>query len=388
MGSLFKISSPILLLLILINPAFTKDKNPKSQTAIFQEKELSDTAYKFDQNKLDDAKDVFQFLRTFVDYFYLVSKNNFKNIDTIQGLISTEGWCVGDAHPENFGVLIKEKNALTFSHNDMDDSAPAPVIFDLYRLMVSSRLYDSSIDLTKMLLAYIAGLKHTNYPVPSPIQEMFQKSKKNGVLPSKNKVSKNVFIRTPEMLELPASDFYLLGSIVEILKKNLEDGASLIDAVQTKKIGGGSGGLLRYELLINNGGKLLHLELKTQVTPSLYPVASSIPSLAERIEQSLKVGQGIASSQLYKVINFKGQEMLLRPKFSGNIGVSLDKNSLPDNQDIIYYESYVLGGIHSRSIVNSPNWVNLLQKVNKESLEKDVVAMTIFLNKKFNALKK
>ena len=349
---------------------------------------LNDVSYNFDKTKIKASQDAFHFLRSFVDYFYLVAKNNQNSLTTINPLTDISGWCVGDAHAENFGVLVLENNNYIFTDNDMDDSGPAPVIYDIYRLMVSSSLYDTNISISKMKEAYLEGLKNNNFPIPSPVQDMLGKAEKGGTAPSTSKVANNKIIRVPQMVELKSADLNLMKDIVSNLKNDLASDASLIDAVQSSKVGGGSGGLLRYELLINNGGNLLHLELKTEVTPSVYPVATTaIPDTNTRIENTIDYDQGQDAVPFYKVFNIKGQNMLLRPRFAGDVGVSLDKNSLSDNEEIIYYEAYTLGKIHSKSMQAISQYISLLENINEVGLEKDITLMENLFNSKYNALK-
>src|SRR5689334_23290260 len=63
---------------------------------------LQDVEYTFSVSKSNQADDAFHFLRSYVDYFYLVTAKNQKNlrVGSLQGF---GGWCVGDAHAENFG---------------------------------------------------------------------------------------------------------------------------------------------------------------------------------------------------------------------------------------------------------------------------------------------
>lgn len=47
---------------------------------------------------------------------------------------------VGDAHLENFGTLVGADGAARFEVNDLDQAAPAPMLWDLRRLAISLRL--------------------------------------------------------------------------------------------------------------------------------------------------------------------------------------------------------------------------------------------------------
>jgi hypothetical protein len=322
-----------------------------------------------------------------VDYFFLLAKANRDSLRAVSAADNVAGWCVGDAHPENFGVLIKNEGHSVFTMNDPDDSGPCPVVLDLYRLMVSSRLYKERTKLNKLLEAYIAGLQGESYDIPAPVEEMFKKSRKKGITPNPDKVEGNKFIRKENITEVSADELAQLKAVVASFGASLAPEAKIIDAVSTRKIGGGSGGLLRYEVLVDNGGTLLHLEFKEETVPSIYPAAAgTIPGTRERISATLSLTQGSGASPYYAVVKVSGKDMLIRPRFAGNVGVSLDKQSGPDNKDIIRYEAYVLGGIHSRSLHRTKEWKKLLLGIPGSAWENDVELMAQRFDLKFTEL--
>lgn len=372
----FSIKKPILTLSLALSCA-----QSYVSTGRADELPLQDPAYTFDQTKLDVAQDAFHFLRSYVDYFYLVIQANQKALPTVQSLEGVPGWCVGDAHPENFGMLIQQDGRTIFTMNDMDDSGPCPVGLDLIRLMVSSRLYNVDTKLGPMLDAYLMGLQRQTYPTASAVSDMINKSQKKGTAPNPKKISGQKIIRDNSMNEVSAQE---LAQIKTVLPAQTE----LLDVVSTSKIGGGSGGLLRYEILLNNGGSLLHLELKEEVTPAIYPVATEeIPTTRVRIMKTIQMDQTSQPSVFYSVVQINGRDMLVRPRFDGNVGVNLDKQSDSDNQDLIRQEAFALGLIHSRSVGNISAWVQTLQTMQKNALEADVNLLVQQFQAKYSSLK-
>jgi hypothetical protein len=154
----------------------------------------------------------------------------------------------------------------------------------------------------------------------------------------------------------------------------------------TSKVGGGSGGLLRYEILLNNNNQLLHLEMKEQVVPGIYPVASAVPETRQRIITTLLMAQGLGASQFYKVVDLDGKSFLIRPRFAGNVGLNLDKQSDSENKEIIRYEAYTLGRIHSHSVKNINAWIQQLTPSKNQQWENDVQIMTDYFNWKYKHL--
>ena len=224
---------------------------------------LKDVSYDFDRSKLAAAEDSFHFLRSFVDYFYLLVKANASAFKTFPSTAHVSGWCVGDAHPENFGVVLSDDGQPLFTMNDMDDSGPCPVVLDILRLMVSSRLYDARTELDKMLDAYTQGLRHKSYDMPAAVRELISKAKKRGTTPNPNKVNGNRLVRDDQDAEVSSSvRAQIVSAVMSAVGPSLAKGAQIIDMLATAKVGGGSGGLQRYEVLMQHGASLLHLELK------------------------------------------------------------------------------------------------------------------------------
>jgi uncharacterized protein (DUF2252 family) len=349
---------------------------------------LNDVSYSFDQSKLAAAKDSFHFLRSFVDYFYLLVKANASTFKIYPSTENVSGWCVGDAHPENFGVVLLHGSQPLFTMNDMDDSGPCPVVLDILRLMVSSRLYDANTTLDKMLDAYTQGLRHKRYDMPSAVQDLIRKAKKQGTVPNPKKVNKNKLVRDDQAAEVNSSlRAQIERTVMSVVSPYLAKDTKIIDMLATSKVGGGSGGLQRYEVLIQNGGSLLHLELKEQREPAIYPVETNKPGTAQRIATTLRMDQGPTASVFYQVVQIGSTSMLLRPRFAGNVGVSLDKGSASDNKDIIRYEAYTLGMIHSRSLSSPEAWEKMLADISEKAWEHDVELLTDQFQQKFKKLK-
>lgn len=358
-----------------------------SQIALGSTTTLKDINYNFDQNKVKASTNTFQFIRAFVGYYYsLIAQNsNSLNLANKAGLY--DGWCVGDAHAENFGILLQDNGSTVFTMNDMDDSGPCPVVLDLYRLMVTSRLYRSDIDVQEILKAYKDGLKGITPSFPSAIRSLSKDAQKAGFQISAKDLDKNIFKRKKAMNEVDSATKEQITNLLqaEFRVENLR----VQDIVATTKVGGGSGGLQRYEVLITNSNKeLIHLELKELLPPSIGPVARSpIPDQSSRLKKSLELTQGQAFSHYYNVVNLQGKIMLLRPKFGGNKGISLDDSSQKDNKEIINFEAYILGRIHA-STVNVSGYSHALEDMDAKKWEDDITAMVNIFNNRFNELKK
>lgn len=342
---------------------------------------LQDVDYQFNPLKLNTATNSFLFYRSFVDYFYLVVKKNELSLST-QSLKNFEGLCVGDAHAENFGIVIDDNFKSIFTHNDLDDSGVCPLIYDYLRMSVSYYLYDSEAPQDEAFSYYLSGLKRNNVVMPKSVEKMYLKSMEKGIAISEKKISNNKFIRKVEYQEISPDAFIIIKNLIE---KNLSNfNLTVLDIVSTQKDSGGSAGLSRYEILARYKANLIQLELKELAVPSIYPVSSKAGmSHLERIDLALHYIHGGEYSRFYKVLSYQAKDFLLRPnKFSNFIGVELSKNSLKENHEIVNYEFYILGLIHSSY---GDSYYNAL--IRQKGIDKDIENLSNFFLEKFKRLK-
>ena len=357
-----------------------------SNLAFAQPITLTDINYNFDQTKVDASEDSFHFLRSFADYYFKIIAKNTHSLNIAKKAGAISGWCVGDAHAENFGILIQEDDSNIFTMNDMDDSGPCPVAYDLLRMLVSTKLYMPNINANEIIKSYTAGLSGKNVKLPNAIKSMDNDATKKGKQISAKKIQGNVFKRKNSMEEVGSDLKVKITSLLQTQYK--AENLRVLDMIATSKIGGGSSGLQRYEILISNSqNQLIHLELKELVAPSITSVATTaIPNQASRIKKTLKIILGEMSSHYYNVFKIQEKDMLLRPKFSGNQGIKLSDSSDKDNVEIINFEAYILGVIHSNT-VNVSDYSRALDKMDSSDWEDDIKAFTILFNNKFNELK-
>ena len=250
---------------------------------------LNDVSYQFDHDKLKAANDSFHFLRTFVDYYYDLFPANLNNLHVTANVSAFSGWCVGDAHPENFGALIDENGNAIFSMNDMDDAGPCPIAYDFLRLLVSSRLYSPKLDINKVIISYQDGLTGAVKSAPDYVKSLLKDSANLGetIDPKDLDSSGKLLKRKKDSNEVDSSTRLIIIRDLQAFftsKEFVNDGIKVLDMFSTSKVGGGSGGLLRYEVLCSRAdGELLHLELKELTTPAIAQVATdSIPDQKSR----------------------------------------------------------------------------------------------------------
>jgi hypothetical protein len=243
------------------------------------------------------------------------------------------------------------------------------------------------LDIKNVLSSYQDGLKGKSVSVPDTIKSMTIDALKKGFPAKAKELQGNALVRKVGMEEVdPATKIFISDLIQnQFQTENLK----VIDLVATSKISGGSGGLKRYEILITNNAKqLIHLELKQLAVPSIAPVAvNPIPDQLTRMKKTLQVDQGSGFSHYYNVFNIRSISMLLRPKFAGNIGITLSDSANHDNKQIISFEAYILGRIHAGS-VDVTKYSKAIDTMGADQWEADVTALSEVFSKRYDQLKK
>lgn len=349
---------------------------------------IKEPQYTFDPTKLAVAESPLKFLRSYVDYFYLLLMDNKNSFLSLNDWQSVQGWCVGDAHPENFGAVLLQDGTSIFTMNDLDDGGLCPVGLDFLRLAVSSNLALKDISIESFRAVYLKGLRGETYPMPDAVSELLIKSAKKGQGSSSKKIKDNKIVRDSETIEVSEKEKQGIALALTQLGYLLAPRAKLLDVVASRKTGGGSGGLIRYEVLIDKAGEKLHLELKQQVRPAIYPVLlGDIPEVGQRISKGVLYTQGSGSSRFYVGLNVEGREMLMRPLFSGNKGLEIAEYPEAAARQIVYFEAYTLGQIHARSLSDKQVWIKKVEGLSLNSLTNDVTLLTNHFVEKFKALK-
>ncbi|CAN5580593.1 hypothetical protein BH10BDE1_BH10BDE1_33950 [soil metagenome] len=341
---------------------------------------LNDPPYNFEAKKLATAKDAFEFFRTFVDYFYLVAKDNEASFAILepQNLRPT-AVCVGDPHAENFGVLQQKDGTRIFTANDIDDSATAPVAADLFRLLVGARLVDSNIHVSELLDAYVDGLDaKISRPAPRAVEDLFAKSLQDGTGPADDHIDHGLLVREPASSSLTKDETSELTFLA----------GSFVDGFSYRKIGGGSHDQLRYEVLLKptRTPSVLRLEFKEEGASAMAPFVTGPATTAARLLAALDATFAGSTDPLYKAVKVLRREMLQRPRYGSSIAAKLKKLSPNETHDLISYEAYTLARIHARTLSDVPGWQSVLKNANRIGWDSDVTAMTSFIETKYQSL--
>jgi hypothetical protein len=346
------------------------------------------------KTKIDDCKSSFYLMRSFVTSFYFKLTQDLSLTPEMKRALGEYGWIFGDAHPENFGILLNDKGHAHFTFNDYDDNAYAPLVWDLIRFLTSIKLNNPTENLDAIISSYRQGLEENDYLLPKNIKELLAKAEMDGQYPQHKFVDdKNEkIIRSKYTDELSTSLSQDLNNALD--KAYGHDYGKIVDGVITERTQGGSGGLNRYQVLIklkNKDGsdsKLVLIEFKEMIIASpAHFIDIKQPDFVERIQLSLKYTQGEKASRFYSVQQVGRMVMLMRPRFEGNIGISLDHFKNDDQSKLLQTEALLLGVLHSNSANNLSSYKKALNQVGNKELISFSQTMAEYFDDLFKSLK-
>lgn len=372
----------LLLVAILVFANYKNSRNPASQKDVSS---LKIPVYEFDSTKINDAKDAFKFYRAFVDFYYLTLSHNFDYLTEIAKMKNSLAWCAGDAHAENFGFLIKANKDSIFTLNDWDDSITCPAFFDITRLLVGNQLFDHNISSSDLLDQYLTGLELKDNPFPEVLLKELAKSKEKstGISPKKLE-SPNRLLRSKDTEELNANE---KREITNLLTSKINSNLSLIDSFKFKKVGGGSGGMQRYNVLVKISGQNYLLELK-QIKDSSAAIFSPRPyAPLERLQISFDNFLMSSIHPFYTYGTIQGAPYLVRPLFDGNNGISLSKYKNKEITEVLKYEAYLLGYLHSHTLTNKEEYLNSLRDLNRQLYLNEIKEIRVLYQYLYKELK-
>ena len=231
--------------------------------------------------------------------------------DSIEDLLDEDlnfqGWLLGDPHIKNFGAYYW-RDRWWWLANDFDDAGQGPFVFDLLRLLtvhedLSSAMRRDAVD------AYLEGLCGVEPQLPNWLISIVESdSLQRRDIDSKKK-----------RFHRGLRDLYPLG---RALKKQLEPflpPGRVRDAAITERLRGGSVGLARYWILLEDAaGRLRHLEFKElgeTAAVDLYQI-NKLDQI-DRLTEIKSYYWPSSEAALHKIVEIKGQKFLLRERLGG-----------------------------------------------------------------------
>jgi hypothetical protein len=330
--------------------------------------------------KIIAAKNPDEFFRSFIPLYYNTLKNNPSLLGHLVSMAKDTGWCAGDGHFSNFGVMLDDRGLAQFTINDLDDAGPCPLMTDILRLLVATSLTNRNYQYGLLLQHYQAGLNKTPYQASAQVMKLLRDGRAAGRKVDPGKLSApDKLLRKQNDRELTAVES---DSIKNYIKQHFSTQTQVLDHKAFEKEDGGSYGLTIITVLINFDSKLSQslnltnpqiIEFKQQVLPGVFPLIlpQPVPPTPLRILNTLKVEQGPYFSKIYDSIKFDSKEWLVRPDWLGQFKIKFKDLPDADIHAVTQDDFYVLGLIHSSTATQ-----NYLDNFDKSELQDWLLAAT------------
>ncbi len=315
------------------------------------------------QSRIKATKnDPHKFLRSFPPHFYKIADE--LKFESILGDVYRHKSVIGgDIHVENFGVR-KFKDEYRLLINDFDDLSEGNTILDVVRLLTSMKFTGHDVDkkfVKKFLERYLEGAKGKKENFSKTTAEFFKQAKKTKSRISKNKID----IEAKKFIKKREPSFEMNKSEISFWKKEIKEYGELKDSYKYIKESGGSGGLDRYELLVEKNGELIWLEVKEWETPGINAgQATSAPSFEVRLGHVLKYDQPEIPATIF---NYNKKTFFLREIHESHIGLALDDIKKKDMEELYLDEAYALGNFH-RTFNISDQYIKDVEKIDRDNL--------------------
>lgn len=311
-------------------------------------------------------EDPHKFFRSFPPLYYKILED--VSLGNVFGeLVKHKGVIGGDVHIENFGVrTFKGEHRLLI--NDFDDLSEGPMIFDVIRLLTSIRLSGQKVDegfVAKFMTRYKEGLKGKKENYSDVTMKFFKESKKSDsrISTSKINIKKMKFVKKRE------PSFDMTTEEIESWRELISPNGKLVDQYKYVKESGGSGGLDRFELLIENNGQLIWVEAKEWEVPGINAgLKTKPPTYVKRLEHVLKYDQPDLPSF---TIKYNDKIFFLREINESHVGLTIDGLSKKEKKEMFLDEAYALGFFH-RQFGSTDSYIDELKKASDEAISEHV----------------
>lgn len=310
--------------------------------------------------------DPHKFLRSFPPHFYKIA-DDLKLESLLGDVYKHKSVIGGDVHVENFGVR-KFQDEYRLLINDFDDLSEGNTILDAVRLLTSMKFTGHDVDkkfVKKFLDRYLEGIKGKKANFSEVTEEFFKQAKKTKSRISKKKID----IENKKFIKKREPSFDMTKAEIAFWKKEIKEYGELKDSYKYIKESGGSGGLDRFELLVEKDGELIWLEVKEWETPGINAgLGTKAPSFDKRLAHVLKYDRPEIPATTFQ---YKNKTFFLREIHEGHIGLSLDEIKKKQMEDLYLDEAYALGFFH-RTFNISPQYLKGLEELDRDDLLKAV----------------
>ncbi len=339
------------------------------------------------RDRFNETSYPFFYFRQFPPYFYqmaLLSIYNDVNYKDFQKTIEDyRGWVMGDVHPQNFGTVMPSKiptnsiGELKVVMNDPDDGGEGSLFLDFMRFLVGIELLENGLasnNFDKIVQVYFSGLRNESHNFSNVTTELVSsRDFYNDRTIQENKLDNKVFAKdkylVPHNLTSPLSKDEINYAQSEI-KKFFNEDAKIEDHYKYRRLKGGSGGNLRWEVLVSvEQEKKINkhtlnknyywIEFKMLgLIPGNFPASfvdydsmtniTLINNAINRYRTNIIIGQGSENIPLYKFVQTPSGPAMMRYRHDGNEFYPIEKLKWENNGGLLKMvldQAYLTGTI-------------------------------------------
>ncbi len=314
-------------------------------------------------------------LRSFPPVFYKFLKD-LESHETLGRIMKTRGVMGGDIHIENFGVRTF-KGEYRLLINDFDDLSEGPLFYDVLRLLTSIKLSGITVDeefVGKFITRYKEGLKGKKENFSSVTKGFFKDAKRAERLGrSRVDFKKKIFLKKRE------PNFPMTDEETSAWRDLVADKGILRDQYKYVKESGGSGGLDRFELLIETENKeLIWIEAKEWDIPGINAgQGTEAPSYEKRLQYVQLYDQPEFVSY---TVDYEGKTFFIREVSEGHISLTIDGLNKKKREQMYLDEAYAKGAFH-RAFGVPDEYIDELKNVNATEVIEVVDSTAKFVKK-------
>lgn len=180
------------------------------------------------------------------------------------GSLGPIGICFGDLHSDNFRFISTE--GTEYAYEDLDDTGFCPISLDVLRYVVSLQLEERSRSLIKRVIREYVAVVDGQSPVRLP-HSLYPDLEKERLKEVKENTKNGKFKFGAGIDPVSAEEKTLVKNTFKTTPKL--SGLRVLDTAEYTKEDGGSAGLLRYWVLVEDAeGDEDIIELKRQIQPA------------------------------------------------------------------------------------------------------------------------
>ena len=258
----------------------------------------------------------------------------------------SEGLCLGDAHPGNFGFLDVGGRA-QFAYNDLDDSGYCRAAIDALRYFTALHLFFNDAGLVKDVLErYVDVLKD-----PSKADQVKGKHWPDWADVRGKGLAKNTRgaqLTGDTLSAVSARDGTAIAQLLASTKPYKS--ARVLHVAAVARDSGGSGGLRRYWALVERSGGRTIVELKESTTPGVeWGTSTRKLPFATRLAPLKAAFWSTRDTNDYFYVGWARAWFLVRDRFTKK---SLDVLELGagDRKDVMQAQVSHMAALHTRAL--------------------------------------